>query len=182
MKYLDPQVLQSLDPRDYKTMIVVFGSRYWGRAPAHRKLFHESVVALLEDMDGPVLFISGAAPSGADNLIIEWCNKFRFPCKEMPANWNRPDGSTDKAAGFRRNDDMAVLATHGLGFWDGVSPGTEDMANRCLHHNVVVRMITIGELAELPPLDAKRKRHFTPEWQPSEKLIHALDEEDDDAY
>lgn len=115
-----PQELQSLDYRDYKHRIVVFGTRYYN----NKVEFHAEMMALLERLNGePVIFFSGAAKSGADYLIIRWCRKFNFPCILFPADWDK----NQKAAGFIRNTEMAKLATYGLGFWDHVSNGTKHM-------------------------------------------------------
>jgi len=120
MRVPKPQVQQSLNPKDYKVRIVVFGTRHYN----NRKEFHHELMEYIEQFEGQdILFISGDAKSGADYLIIRWCLKFGYPCKRMPADWDN-DG---KAAGFIRNTEMAKISTNGLGFWNGHSNGTGQM-------------------------------------------------------
>lgn len=128
MQYPKEQSQQSLALKDYEHKVVVCGSRNWN----DRAFFHEKMLEYLEDFTQPVIFISGAAPTGADALIIQWCKKFRYPCKEYPANWDR-DG---KVAGFLRNERMAKVATHVLAFHDGNSPGTKHMLKMAEEHHL----------------------------------------------
>jgi hypothetical protein len=113
------QELKSLKPQDYKVRLLVFGSRYY----YDKKEFHKLLMDYIEQFDEPILFISGAAYTGADAMIIQWCRKFGYPCLKMPADWDTYKG----AAGYRRNHEMAKVTTHGLGFWDGISNGTKHM-------------------------------------------------------
>lgn len=141
MDYRVPQTLQSLKPSDYQHVIVVFGSRHW----RDKKTFHERLIKYLEDIDGPVLFLSGGASSGADDFIISWCKRYAFPCLVKHAQWQRPDGSTDKGAGFKRNEAMAKIATEGIGYWDQVSPGTDHMIEMMGKYQKSVRLIDISQ-------------------------------------
>ena len=120
---------KSTDPKDYSIRIVVFGSRSF----ADKKMFHEKLLDYMEQFDSPILFISGAARSGADDYIIRWCKKYGYPCKEYPANWtpNGPNTEVDKTAGFKRNEHMAKVANYGLAFYDGESNGTAHMLDQC---------------------------------------------------
>lgn len=114
-----PQLQQSLKLKDYTVRIIVAGSRGYN----DRNTFHEYIVEYLNRFDIPVLFISGAALSGADRLIIQWCEKYKYPCKQYPANWDK----NGKAAGFIRNEEMSEIATHLLCFYNGISPGSKNM-------------------------------------------------------
>jgi hypothetical protein len=113
------QELQSLDPKDYENIIVVCGTRKWG----DKRTFQDVMLDYLEDFLTPVLFVSGAAPSGADRLIINWARYYRYPCLQKPADWD----TFPRVAGFLRNEEMAKIATHCLAFYDGNSPGTAHM-------------------------------------------------------
>lgn len=135
MRYPKGQELQSLDTRDYRIIVIVCGSRKF----YDKHLFHERLLNYLEDFDEPVLFVSGAAHSGADNMIIRWCKKFRYPCLEKPADWDK----YQKRAGFIRNHEMGDMATHVLSFWDGVSPGTKDMIEYAEYKGLHIKIITI---------------------------------------
>lgn len=133
----------SLTPSDYKVVVVVFGTRHYN----DRRQFHEDMCDLVESYEGqPILFVSGAAYSGADRLIIQWCRKFGYPCLEFPAQWEDKKGY-NPAAGFERNEKMAKISTFGRGYWDGKSTGTQDMMDRLSRHNVSYtwRHVTISE-------------------------------------
>lgn len=77
-----------------------------------------------------LVFISGMAKTGADDLIIRFCEEHKIPWTGKPANWN-PDPNNpayvDKGAGYKRNAEMGNMATRGIIFWDLVSRGTKNM-------------------------------------------------------
>lgn len=130
------QQKQSLDPKDYNVRVCVFGTRQY----ADRREFHRVLMAYLKLHEGEdILFISGAAKSGADRLIIDWCKKFGYPCLEMPADWD----TYGKSAGYRRNTDMSVVMSHGLGFWDGKSVGTKHMVDIAVAAKRSVKIIGV---------------------------------------
>ena len=108
--------------------MIVCGTRYYN----DRAYFHEKILDYLEEFEGPVLFVSGDASTGADYLIIRWCLKFKYPCLKMPANWD----NEGKAAGFLRNIRMAKVATHVLAFYDGDSSGTKHMLEQADEHKL----------------------------------------------
>lgn len=93
----------------------------------------------IDPLKNRVVFITGKAKTGADDMIIEWCKEFGWPWAEFPAYWERLDeeGAVIKIngtgarynarAGFQRNTRMAKIGTHLLTFYDGVSRGTRDM-------------------------------------------------------
>jgi cell wall assembly regulator SMI1 len=49
--------------------------------------------------------ISGGA-AGVDALAAEWAHERHLPVEYYHAQWKRPDGSTDRSAGPRRNQQM----------------------------------------------------------------------------
>ena len=128
---------QSLRPKDYEYVAIVCGSRYWN----DRKVFHEAMVRYLENFDSPVLFVSGAASSGADSLIIRWCRYYRYPCLQMPADWD----NLGKGAGYVRNAKMANIATHCIAFYNGESNGTKNMLELSEELGKVITIITIDK-------------------------------------
>jgi len=75
-----------------------------------------------EYKDKAVSIVSGMAP-GADTLAVDFTKDYGVVLHPMPANWTK----FKKAAGFRRNAEMAQFADGLLAFWDGVSPGTKHM-------------------------------------------------------
>ena len=132
-----PQEQQSLDPKDYKIRIIVAGTRHWCDKP----LFHETLIEYLKRFTDPVLFISGAASTGADRLIVDWCKKYKYPCLECPANWEKLGNS----AGYARNSEMGEVGTHLLCDWDLVSKGTAHMREISIQKNLFVTTIAIGK-------------------------------------
>jgi hypothetical protein len=70
-----------------------------------------------------IVFVSGQASKGADDMIISWCKENGFPYALFPADW---DG-LGRSAGYVRNSLMARVATHLIAYWDGDSRGTKHM-------------------------------------------------------
>lgn len=69
-----------------------------------------------------ISIVNGMA-RGADLLGREFAVTNNVKFYDMPADW----GKYGKAAGFRRNGDMALFADGLLAFWDGQSKGTAHM-------------------------------------------------------
>lgn len=66
--------------------------------------------------------VSGTA-RGVDFLGELWAIKNKIPIKRFPADW----GHYGKAAGHKRNEQMAVYAEACIIIWDGVSRGSLNM-------------------------------------------------------
>lgn len=166
-----PQALQSLDPRDYEIRIVVAGSRGY----MDRREFHEVLCAYLERFEGKnILFISGAAHTGADDLIIRWCKKYKFPCKEMPADWD----TLGKRAGYVRNTEMAKLGTHLLEFYDGTSRGSAHMIEEAMKYGLMTKIIYV-RIPEVEYAQPQGPRTVEPAKKP--EVVKGLSEVDFDA-
>jgi len=125
---------QSINLRDYNVRIIVAGTRGYN----DRVTFHEVLIDYMNRFNDSILFLSGAASSGADRLIIEWCAKFNYPCKQYPANWGM-----GKGAGYARNEQMGKVATNLLAFHNGESPGTAHMISFAKYLCIPTRVITI---------------------------------------
>jgi hypothetical protein len=70
----------------------------------------------------PTTVICGMA-RGADLLGKQWAEERGITVEEFPADWDRHGMS----AGYKRNAQMAKVATHLVAFWDGRSRGTDSM-------------------------------------------------------
>jgi hypothetical protein len=84
------------------------------------------------DQTTDLVFISGKARTGADNMVIEFCQEFGYDWVEYPAQWRDEHGKLDMGAGYRRNQEMANVANYAVLFWDGMSRGTDHMHNACM--------------------------------------------------
>lgn len=71
-----------------------------------------------------VEIVSGGA-KGADMFGEHYAIDNNLTVKRFPADWDR----YGKAAGFKRNAEMAQYADHCICFWDGRSKGTGHMIN-----------------------------------------------------
>lgn len=90
----------------------------------------------------PTTVISGSA-QGADRLGELWTVDFKIPCERFLADWGR----YGKAAGYRRNEQMAESAEALIALWDGASRGTKHMIDvaRRKGLRVHVHMTSHGE-------------------------------------
>lgn len=66
--------------------------------------------------------VSGTA-NGADKLGERYAKEFGHTIKYFPADWNK----YGKAAGYKRNAEMAKYSEVLITFWDGKSKGTKHM-------------------------------------------------------
>lgn len=88
-----------------------------------------------------ITIISGTA-NGADKLGERYAKEKGYKLFRFPAKWNRrPDGSYDKSAGYKRNNEMAIFASQVeksgcLIFWDGISKGTKSMIEIAKRMNI----------------------------------------------
>ncbi|WP_339885370.1 DUF2493 domain-containing protein [Polaribacter vadi] len=69
--------------------------------------------------------VSGAHYKGADKLGEKYTAEKEFPLTKFSAKWNK----YGKAAGPKRNKQMAKYADALIVFWDGKSTGTLNMIN-----------------------------------------------------
>jgi len=79
--------------------------------------------------------VSGKA-KGADTFGEEFARVWSIPVKEFPADWDQ----YGKAAGHRRNYEMAKYADVLIAFWDGESRGTRDMIDTALREGLEIHV------------------------------------------
>ena len=84
----------------------------------------------------PDVVISGGAV-GVDTLGESWANSRDYPFVPFVAVWKE----MGKRAGYLRNIQMAVAATHAVIFWDGQSRGARHMIDLCRDYDVEVRIV-----------------------------------------
>ena len=152
-----PRALRRDELRKFKNICVVFGSRKF----RDYDLFVDCLIGFMDDFSltkENTAFVSGMASDGPDNFIVRWCRENDASWHEMPAAWDDIDApgaviKTNKhgkkynaLAGFTRNQDMVHVCSHGLGFWDGSSPGTKDMTERCnAKESLFMRLVRTAE-------------------------------------
>jgi hypothetical protein len=87
----------------------------------HRDILYSVLNKLLKGKIG-VTIISGAA-AGADAAGEEYAFQNCLQLISKPADWD----THGKSAGYKRNAEMAEIATHCVIFWDGSSKGSKHM-------------------------------------------------------
>ncbi len=89
----------------------------------------------VDDFD-TVTIISGTA-NGADRLGERYAKEKGYELIKMPANWNE----FGRSAEYKRNEEMAKIATHCVLFWDQKSPGTKHMAGIAERYGLPIRIV-----------------------------------------
>lgn len=98
--------------------IIIAGSRTF----TDYKKLTEICNHILQDQTD-VEVVSGAYYKGADKLGEQYASEKGFQLTKFPADWKR----YGRAAGPKRNEQMANYADALIAFWDGKSKGTKHM-------------------------------------------------------
>lgn len=145
----DPKVL-----RDYRVRIVVAGTRAFDDYTLFSTGMHNYLERHFAGRE--VIFITGEAKTGADAMIIRWCEEHGYPWVGFPAKWDdleapgavirrRRDGvAYNVRAGYDRNRQMAIAGTNLIVWWDGVSGGTQDMIVQAAKRHLPTEKILIS--------------------------------------
>jgi len=80
--------------------------------------------------------VSGGA-RGADLLGERYAKEKGYPIKRFNADWD----NYGKAAGYKRNAEMAAYADGLIVFWDGVSKGSKHMIDLARKNKLKVRVM-----------------------------------------
>jgi hypothetical protein len=104
--------------------IIIAGSRDFGAFSKKNEHFTLlcQVMHKLTKSTGDVSIISGAA-RGADQMGELYAQHNKLHVISKPADWD----THGKSAGYKRNAEMADIATHCVIFWDGKSRGSKHM-------------------------------------------------------
>ena len=100
-----------------KVRVIVAGSRNFQNYPLMCK-------ELDKIKDRIECIVSGDA-TGADTYGCMYARDNNIPVRHCPADWQK----YGTAAGYVRNKQMGDYGDELIAFWDGVSPGTNDMIN-----------------------------------------------------
>lgn len=140
--------LSSISDTSKAFKVIIAGSR--GRygvgrehllSQEHKDLFHSDywhVLSLLERKED-IQFVTGACPSGADQLAyyLATNSSSTREAKSFPADWD----THKRAAGMIRNSEMAKYADALILFWDGKSPGSKNMLECAKKEKLMIRQI-----------------------------------------
>lgn len=83
-----------------------------------------------------VAIVSGCA-EGADTLGEKYAAEMGLEVRRFPADWK----AHGRAAGPKRNVEMARSADACVAFWDGVSRGTKNMIETAQRYGLAVRVV-----------------------------------------
>lgn len=121
------------------TRVLVTGSRSWPHPEQVRQALSE-----LAEPNSLLTVVHGACPIGADAVADQWARSNAFVNERHPANW-RPNGTFDRAAGFKRNAEMVALgADICLAFIHNHSAGATHTADLAEKAGIPVRRFTAG--------------------------------------
>jgi len=98
--------------------IIIAGSRNF---TDYKKLCEVCDHILQDQTD--IEIVSGAYYKGADKLGEQYAIERGYKIRQFPSNWKR----FGRAAGPKRNEQMANYADALIAFWDGKSKGTKHM-------------------------------------------------------
>lgn len=159
----DPAVLP-----EYEFRVIVAGSRDYDDYEFFSKGMHDYVRATFAP-DSKLVFITGFARSGADALIVRWCEEFGYPWVPFPARWDDLEApgavvrytkrgvAYNVRAGYDRNRRMAEVGTNLIAWWDGASGGTRDMIEQARKRHLTVFTVIFDTLAQ--KVDYGRQSH-----------------------
>ena len=100
--------------------IVISGSRDFNNYELLKSYTDECIATLRKKYT--LIFLSGRC-RGADFLGERYAKEQGFKIEYFPAEWEK----YGRAAGPKRNEQMAALADYIICFWDGKSKGTASM-------------------------------------------------------
>lgn len=90
-----------------------------------------------------IVVVSGTA-RGADSLGERYARERGYQLRRFPADWER----YGKAAGYRRNSQMADNADALIAFWDGQSRGTKNMIEMAKKKKLEIRIVNTSSSNE----------------------------------
>ena len=97
---------------------------------------HCDIILSKKTKESDIVIVSGKA-RGADTLGEQYAKEYGYSVEEHPADWDR----FGKAAGYRRNKEMAENADACICFWDGKSKGTKHMIDIATEMGLPLRII-----------------------------------------
>lgn len=146
--------------KNYDYRIIVAGTRGYNDYDFFSTIISGHVSTLPKEK---VIFVSGKAKTGADDLIIRWCKEHGYPWVEFEPDWdditvpgavirtNNFGKEFNVIAGYTRNTAMSEVGTELITFWDGKSDGTIHMRRVAKARHLTIMDILI----EVPKKESK---------------------------
>lgn len=106
-----------------------------GRDFKDYELLEQTMDHLLSNVHEEIVVVCGMA-SGADTLGERYAKSKGYEVHYYPANWEK----YGRAAGPRRNEQMAQNADALVAFWNGSSRGTKSMIDLAYRYGLKVRI------------------------------------------
>lgn len=97
--------------------------------------------------------VSGTA-QGADSLGERYAKEKGLSLRQFPADWK----AHGKAAGYKRNKQMAEYCDAVIVFWDGESKGTEHMINLAREFSRKLRIVRFKSHKKPPTIQGTCRR------------------------
>lgn len=116
--------------------IIIAGGRDFNDYELLKK---EATAFLLEIETGEAIQIVSGGAKGVDTMGERFAQENDLEVVLFPANWK----SFGRAAGPKRNAQMADYATHLLSFWNGESKGTKSMISLAKKKKLRIKIISI---------------------------------------
>lgn len=116
--------------------IIIAGGRDFNNYDFLKK---EASIFISEIDNGDHIEIVSGGAKGVDLLGEKFAEEKNLELIVFPADWKK----FGRAAGPRRNAQMAKYATHLLSFWNGESKGTKSMLTLAKKENLKVKIISI---------------------------------------
>lgn len=120
--------------------VIIAGSR---TVPEESDDLKQKVCLYLNNIDKKDLEIVSGGARGADKFGENWANSRNIPIKIFEADWD----TWGKSAGYKRNKQMALYATHLIAIVDleVESRGTRHMIDLAKRYDLKIRVIYINE-------------------------------------
>lgn len=130
--------------------VIIAGSRSIEDREVFARAVMDSRLPVSNDPSETVEVVHGGCPEGVDAFAAAWADAYDWDTTVF-SPWD-PDSASDytwdehgKAAGPRRNAQMAAYADALLAIWDGESRGTKSMIDVALVHALDVDVVVVGD-------------------------------------
>lgn len=114
--------------------VLVTGSRDWSRTETVRAAIAE--IHYFDPHPDGITLVSGACPTGADQMAERWAHRFGWEVERHPAQWSQ----YGKRAGWVRNAEMVNAGIDlCIAFQRDGSRGTQHTLDLCSRQGIPVR-------------------------------------------